>query len=868
MFKKCFLILQTLLTATVYAKDPNQLIRKDTQKSPHMEFSRMDKIVDVTRKTIEYVDKVAPVSDQQKQEFETLNQLISADRDDTDAYIDACKRMKALRRKILFSHPALDFEKILINRNPPTKYSHNGDQHLGRHSRTGPGLTMLSNWKNDKPTVTPLLKDKLPAGATRNPDLNFDADKVVFAYCRDIEENNKQRYFLYEAAIDGSWVRQITGDAKDTFDTPDNRATVLIEDNDPCYLPNGDLMFISTRSQSFGRCHGGRYNPAWVLYRSDKDGGNIRQISVGNENEYKPAIMNDGRITFSRWEYTNRHEMYFHMLWWCHPDGTSVSNFYGNDTISPYMITEQRPIPGTNKVIATAMAHHSYTTGSIILIDTDKGENGAEPITRLTPETKFPESEVGFNEVEEHYSHPFAINEELFFVSKANHVLTRQGRTPPTAGRGIYLCDAFGGRELIYEDPTVASVSPIPVIKRKRPKMKPDSWDGTTAQTGTLFIQNAYLTRNDPDKIIKPGMIKSIRVIEQGVQPKRSRGALSATVRVEIPKKILGTVPVYEDGSAFFKVPVNKSIQLQILDKDNKAILTEKTFIYLKPGENRSCIGCHEKPGTAPVAGAVIASRKAPSELKPPAGPSYPGGQTFMSSVQPVLDRYCISCHGLDKTEKDINLIHNGDKKKPSSAMELINRGRHYIGDKRAMSISHSESNTNVSRPYDFFAAANKVTKMIMSNHGKTNMDQDSKNRIIEWFDINAQIFGDLYHNKIEYRSFDDGALKLLQAHIEATFGSAISKQPVRSLINVARPEESRILMAPLAQKAGGWEQLSPVWQSKNDPDFKKMAELIDACIIKKPTDNIYGWTPPHEAGAADKWIIEARKEYQNSVVQ
>ena len=121
-----------------------------------------------------------------------------------------------LRRRILFTHPALNFDQILFNQNPPTLYSHNCDQHLGRHSRVGPGLSILKNWKDDAPNVSVILEGKLPPGATRNPDLNYDADKVVFGFC-DHSQKGQKRYFLYEAALDGSWVRQLTGTKQDTF---------------------------------------------------------------------------------------------------------------------------------------------------------------------------------------------------------------------------------------------------------------------------------------------------------------------------------------------------------------------------------------------------------------------------------------------------------------------------------------------------------------------------------------------------------------------------------------------------------------------------------------------------------------------------
>jgi hypothetical protein len=772
---------------------------------------------------------------------------------------------KQLRRRIILSHPALNFEKILINRNPPTRYSHNGDQHLGRHSRVGKGLTILTNWKTGKIKATPMLKEgKLPEGAVRNPDLHYDAEKVVFAFCDHTREGQK-RYFLYEAALDGSSVRQLTGTKRDKFNTWDNRATVIIEDNDPCYLPDDEIIFITTRCQSFGRCHGGRYNPAWNLHRCDKNGDNIKQLSYGNENEYEPSVLNDGRVVFTRWEYTNRHEMLFHMLWACRPDGTNVTHFFGNDMLHPMMMVETTAIPGTHRVVTTAQGHHSYNTGTTVILDTNIGENTEKAIKHLTPETPYSESPGG-GWPKPHYSHPYPVTEDLMLVSRANHNVHPQGKTPPPADRAIYLIDPAGGRELIYEDPEVASFSPIPIRKRKRPPVMPSMVRPNAPPYGTVFLQNAYLTRkeNDPKGIIKPGMIKAVRVIALGVQPRANRTACNMRVGVEIPKKVIGTVPVDETGSAYFKAPSGLSLQVQTLDKNGMAILTEKSLFYLQPGENRSCVGCHEPEGSSPIVSAITKLRRLrPVDLKPAAGPAYEGGLSFMRTVQPVLDRYCIKCHGLgegkDPKGEKIKLIHDGQLW-PQSYKTMFARGDHRVGDKGYMggNKNHQEADRNISKPRRFFAYSNKVAHMLVKNHGKCNMDNDSYMRIIEWMDVNAQCYGDLFPNKLEERRIDAKAMTALRAYVKELFGAKIAAQPDRALINTVQIDESRILMAPLATKASGWGQIAG-YASKSDPKYKKMAALVDKCIIRRPNENKRGWQPTLQAGGGEKWVMESR---------
>jgi hypothetical protein len=813
-------------------------------------------VLELAKKTFEYVEK-SRANPQLRTELEKMESRISGGGDWRELYLD----VRQLRRKIIFSHPDINFEQILVNVNPPTKYSHNGDQHLGRHSRVGKGLAVLSNWKTERLKLTCPLEGKLPEGAIRNPDLHYDAKRVVFAFC-DHTAPGQKRYFLYEAALDGSWVKQLTGTKRDKFQTWDNRATVIIEDNDPCYLPDDDIVFITTRCQSFGRCHGGRYNPAWTLHRCEPTGDNIKQLSYANENEYEPSVLNDGRIVFTRWEYTNRHEMLFHMLWWCRPDGTLVSHFYGNDMLAPMEMVECVPIPGTHRVLTTAQGHHSYNTGTIVRLDTNVAENGEEGITHLTPETPYSET-MGWPEP--HYSHACPINQEMFIASRANHKVHPQGRTPPPADRGIYLVDPVGGREQIYEDPEMASFSPIIIRSRKRPPVLPSTVPEKAPEYATLFLQNVNLTRNDPEGIIKPGMIKAIRINALGVQPRAGRTPCSKGCPNEIPKKVIGTVPVDEYGSAYFRVPARMSLQVQSLDENGMAVLTEKSLFYLRPGEQRSCVGCHEPFGTSPIMSAMVRmSRTKPVDLKPAAGPQYRGGMSYMRTVQPVLDRYCISCHGLSDEEtaeqkkaNKINLVHDGRMGYPNGYLELVKRGDHRVGDKGYMG-----GDRNISRPRRFFAHRNKVSHMILKKHGKVDMDRDSYMRIIEWLDLNAQCYGDLFPNKLEQRRFNGEALKELRAYAKELFGDKIAGQPDRALINVAQPDESRILMAPLAKGAGGWGQLEGAWRSRDDEGYKKMAALVDKCIIRSPRENRNGWEPTLEMGGGEDWVMKERKSY------
>ena len=326
----------------------------------------LEQAIALARKTLDFVQRERPCPDLAVRlaELERRSGGLSAGEAAQRAELGSAVRQ--LRRQIIFSHPLLDFDRLLINKCPPPAYSHQTRQYLGRYSRPGPGLAVLESWK-DTPRESLLLKGKLPAGTVMHPDLSFDARRVVFAFCDHTPQDpNWRQFFLWEVGVDGSDLRRLTGTLADRTAGAEGRETALVEDFDPCYLPDGGIAFVSTRSQTHIRCqYGFRYFANFLLYRADGDGSNIRPLSFAEAPEWEPSVLDDGRILYTRWDYTNRHSYHFQSLWVTRPDGTGTANIYGNLTRNPCNVGEPRPVPGSHKIVCTAMAHHGYTAGSI-----------------------------------------------------------------------------------------------------------------------------------------------------------------------------------------------------------------------------------------------------------------------------------------------------------------------------------------------------------------------------------------------------------------------------------------------------------------------------------------------------------------------
>jgi len=830
------------------------------------------KTLELAHKTLAYVQKSAPRRAMAAQ-LVALTKRYNAARANAEALQAVTKELAALRRKIILSHPALDFDQMLVTQNPPPGYSHNCDQYLGRHSRPGPGLTVLDNWKTD-PRPTVLLADKLPAGATWKPKLSWDAKRIVFTFCDHTETSKDlRRYFIYEAAVDGSWVRQITGTPHDGLERWGGRKTVLIEDGDPCYLPDGGIAFVSTRIQGFGRCHNGRYTPSLLLHRADPPAGqksgpaNIRQISFAEANETDPVVLPDGRMVFTRWDYINRNVTQFHMLWYTRPDGATQANFYGADTEAPWMVSSTAPIPNSKKVVALATGHHSFSTGCIITIDTTVGENGPDPIKRITPEIPFFEAEAGA--IKGSYSTPWPITEDLFLAAYSPDILPKQGRTPSDTF-SIYLVDSFGGREFVYKGAT-SSFSPTPIRPRPRPASRPSALPpvATAPKTGIFAIQDIYKTENDPEGLLKRGQIKTLRINAIVGQPAVWKNQPSL-IRHEVAKKILGTVPVQPDGSVVFTAPAETPLQLQALDENGMATMTMRTVVYLQRGEVRSCVGCHEPKGTAPISAAGV-MRGTPATITPPESSNYTDGFSFVRSVQPALDRHCIKCHGLgEKLEAGMSLLGTAEKPKlPKGWMQsrLLNATTSYnslLNRPGMVKAANFKREIHASRPNDYFAAASKLAPMILSGHDKAKLklDKPSMQRLIDWLDLNIQYAGNYSFNRIEDRQADPAGEKALRAFVKQRFGAKLAAQPFAALVNVGQPDQSRILRAPMPLASGGWGQLDKGYTGAGDPDYARMIKLVEASIAPMQYRDIDGTCGRDPCVCKSCWVrkLVARK--------
>ncbi|MFP4058441.1 MAG: hypothetical protein ACLF0G_16355 [Candidatus Brocadiia bacterium] len=662
------------------------------------------------------------------------------------------RRGHALRRRLVFANPLARTGPLVFVKRVPSAFSHQLTQYLGRDARPGGGLFVL-----EEPGASMhcrQLAAELPTGSYVLPDVSPDGRRVVFAFC-EVDEPPKSRddhgdvfYHLYEVGADGSGLRQLTRGPHD--------------DIAPRYLPSGQIVFLSTRRGGFHRCGRGPC-PAHTLHRCEADGSNVTTLSWHETHEWDPCVLHDGSVVYTRWDYVDRHAVHYQQLWTCRPDGSRPAALYGNHTFSPVGTWEARPVPGSRRLMATAGAHHAMTAGSILLLDVRRGADGSVPLTRLTPDALFPESEapvvrrtgghwyapVGVGRkpavpAEQRrwpghcYRSPWPLSETCFLAAYSYRPLIGE----PTANHremfGLYLCDALGNRELLTRDPAISSLWPIPLRPRPRPPVVASAAeDGRGRSEGVFYVLNVY----ESFPPIPAGSVRRLRVVQ--VLPKSTPHINSPPVglaNASPGKQVLGTVPVEADGSAHFQAPAGKPLAFQALDERGMAVQVMRSIVYLQPGERAGCVGCHEPRSQAPPAApAARALLRPPSDIEP--GPEGSKPLSYPLLVQPVLDEHCVRCHGGPEPKKGIRLTGEPEGHFTRSYNALAPRvawsawgGRG--GDFRKVNCEP------LTRPGFFGARGSPLMKMLLEGHNKVALSAADIERLATWMDANALFYG------------------------------------------------------------------------------------------------------------------------------
>jgi hypothetical protein len=675
--------------------------------------------------------------------------------------------------------------------------------------------------------LTTILADR--AGGIRDPQVHYDGRKILFSY----REGGQEPYHLYEIGIGGSGLKQLTDGPYDDFE--------------PTYLPDGDIVFVSSRCKRWVNCW---LTQVAVLHRCDADGRNIRAISSNNEHDNTPWPLSDGRILYTRWEYVDRSQVHYHHLWTANPDGTGQMTWFGNLHPGTTMI-DAKPIAGSHKVVASFSPGHGMRehAGVVTVVDPTAGPD--EP-TFAKAISKNPD-----------YRDPWAFSEDCFLAAK---------------GASLVLLDGNGAEQLIFRlpqadrDAGLECHEPRPLVSRPR-ESTVQSRVRASQPMGRMILANVHDGRNMAG--VQRGDIRKLLVLETLPMPIHYTGGMEpisygGTFTLE---RILGTVPVEDDGSAYFEVPALRSVFFVALDENDLSVKRMQSFATAQPGETLSCVGCHEPRTHAPrhFWTELAALRRPPSQIEPVAG--VPDVFDFPRDIQPILDQLCVDCHGYEKTARGGpragKLILTGDRGPWfSHSYYMLTIGR-LFSDGR----NQPRSNYN---PRTLGSSASRLLQMLDGSHHDVQAAPGERKMLRLWIESGAAypgtyaalgcgMIGNRAENVLINKDDDWPVTQVATAVIQQRCAGCHDKpsrllpqsladesgvsfwQPSlddprlltsrQIIFNLSRPEKSLILLAPLAEAAGGWglcrdtntNDRVTVFADTHDAGYQKLLALAAA---------------------------------------
>lgn len=672
-----------------------------------------------------------------------------------------------------------------------------------------------------------LLEDA--RGGIRDPQVHYDGRKILFAY----RKGGTPNYLLYEINSDGTNLKQLTEGPFDDFE--------------PSYLPGGDIIFVSSRCKRWVNCW---LTQVAVLHRCDALGKNIRPISSNNEQDNTPWPLADGRVLYTRWEYVDRSQVHFHHLWAANPDGTAQTIWYGNLHPGTTMI-DAKPIAGSDKIVASFSPGHGQREhdGVVTVVDPKAGPD-APAFARTISKSA-------------NYRDPWAFSEDCFLAA---------------SGNGLVLMEGNGRTQEVFKLPAsdrqlgLQCHEPRPLAPRPRERIVPERIN-PTEPSGRLILGNVYNGRNMTG--IQHGDIKKLLVLETLPMPIHYTGGMEplsygGTFTLE---RVVGTVPVEPDGSAYFELPALRSFFFVALDENEMSVKRMQSFVTVQPGEVTSCAGCHEQRVQTPLhsLSTVTALRRPASRIEPI--PDVPEVFDYPRDVQPVLDSLCAGCHGYEKTAQGGpragRLILTGDHG------PLFSHSYYMMTIARLFADGRNQPRSNYA-PRTLGSSASKILTMLDGSHYDLKATPRQKRLLRLWIESAAAYPGTyaalgsgMIGNYDENNQINTGAnwpeTKAATEVIQQRCANC-HNQPSRVLplsladergvsfwqpslddprlntsrhivFNLSRPEKSLMLLAPLAETAGGWglcrdpQTREPVhvFSDTSDPGYQKLLALCVA---------------------------------------
>ncbi len=673
--------------------------------------------------------------------------------------------------------------------------------------------------------VATLIDD--PRGGIRDPMLNHDATRIVFAW----RKGDDPYYHLHDCRLDGSDIRQLTDGPWDDFE--------------PCQTASGDIVFVSSRCKRWVNCW---LTQVATLHRCRADGTGIHLLSANLEQDNTPWPLLDGRILYQRWEYIDRSQVHYHHLWTANPDGTNQMPFFGNQNPNT-LIIDAKPIPGSDEIITIFSPGHGNRehAGRMVALHPKHGPDDMKVVRVLNDDSSLRD--------------PWALAADAFLAARNGELLVMNGAGVIMPLYTLSEADIKAGY-WIHE--------PRPILPQPRGTVIASRTDPSKS-TGRLVLANVLEGRNMVG--VKPGEIRKLLVLEALPKPINFTGGMDplsygGSFTLE---RVVGTVPVEADGSAYFELPALRSFFFVALDENDLSVKRMQSFLTVQPGEVASCVGCHEqRTRTTQPPGGLLALARPASTITPI--PDVPQVFDYPRDIQPILDSACVSCHGYEKTTRGGpfagGLVLTGDRGPMFSHSYFMLTITRLFSDGRNKSVSNYP-------PRALGSSASRLLKLIDGSHYGATVTPLQAKTLRLWIEAAATYPGTYaglgtgmiggYEENQQVRSDEDwpttrAGSKVIDSRCtschsgkgpppiprtlsdERGFSFWQPRIPHKSnvtsrhlIFNLSRPEKSLLLLAPLARDAGGYQLCRkadgdpPVFSATVDPDYQTLLAMVAA---------------------------------------
>ncbi len=657
-----------------------------------------------------------------------------------EKYVDAIHLYSAVVKK----NPLLAFDQLLIRKSTWTGFVPNWYSNCARGKPKCNDELIVIDPKG------PLSQDsELQLAAPHNAfagdlAMHWDARRFLFT---GLSDNNA--YQIFEHNLRTGKTYQVTPDMGPGIDNAEG-----------CYVPDGSTLFVSNATMGGIPCISG-LSSVGNIFRLEADGRTVRQLTFEQDQDWYPVIQENGRIMYLRWEYIDIAHYFSRILCTMNPDGTNQTALYGSGSYWPNSLFFAKSIPGQSTSFVSVVSGHHGTQreGELYLFNPRVGDREAHGAMHQFPfSDKKVEPVIMDRLVDDSwpkFAYPCPLNDKYILVS---------ARMTPQDHFSVYLVDTFDNLVEIGKSPGYHLLEPTPIAKRRAPRNLPNRTIPGETQAN-VFITDIYT--GDGLRNIPRATVEKLRVYTINYAYRHTGGYdVVGQESCWDCRRILGEVPVYEDGSALFKIPANRPIIIQPLDEEGCAMQLMRSWFVGMPGENVSCSGCHESRHDATPTSRTIAAAKGPVEIEPFNGPER--AFSYNGEIQPILDRYCVGCHnGEEESPEQGHRPNFADRslgvpgvERPFASMNPDHSARGswpewLWGDASSHYLSKSyhelhpyvrrpgpESDLRTLTPMDFHASTSELIQMLKKGHHHVKLDPQSWKTLYCWIDLNVPYYG------------------------------------------------------------------------------------------------------------------------------